>query len=154
MDRNGEAMFMNLTLSCHSKNSISGSGLKVGLILFIGVFLAGSFGCASRQRLTPLPENLLDQAEIPSMPRVRARADEYSPVFQARLVEAVRKSTTEGELSQGVSFLALSGGADHAAFGAGVLCGWTRAGNRLFELGFRSAVAGYQWKKTPPGFSN
>ena len=25
--------------------------------------------------------------------------------------------------------------------------------NRLFELGFRSAAAGYQWTKAPPGFS-
>jgi len=130
MYRNGEVMFMNLTQSCHSNKPVSDLVLKVGLILFFGVFLANSFGCASRHRLTPVPEDLLNQAEIPGMPGVRAWGDEYSPVFQSRLVEAVRRSTTEGELGQGISFLALSGGADYGAFGAGVLCGWTRAGNR------------------------
>jgi hypothetical protein len=66
------------------------------------------------------------------MSGVRAWGDEFSPEFQRDLIESVRQEERSGLFQEGgfVDFLAISGGGGDGAFGAGLLCGWTVAGNR------------------------
>lgn len=66
------------------------------------------------------------------MPGVRAWGDEFSLAFQQDLVESVRQEQRSGSFREDatVDFLAISGGGGDGAFGAGLLCGWTAAGNR------------------------
>jgi predicted acylesterase/phospholipase RssA len=53
-------------------------------------------------------------------------------------IESIRREVAANgieSLKNPVSFLALSGGGENGAFGAGILCGWTAAGNRpTFKL--------------------
>ena len=90
-------------------------------------------GCAALRPRTTLPENLESKVEVPGMPGVRAWGDEVSEVFTEFTIEAARQERAafgDEVVKTPVSFLALSGGGDDGAFGAGVLCGWTDHGDR------------------------
>jgi hypothetical protein len=89
-------------------------------------------GCASLRPHFPPPERLESRVHIPGMPGVRTWGDEFSPVFQKDVIESVRQEERSGLFRAGdtVSILAISGGGGDGAFGAGLLCGWTAAGNR------------------------
>jgi hypothetical protein len=78
-------------------------------------------GCATINR-EPFNERQQAEAVIPGMPQVRFWGDEPGT---ARLMAPAYSSAT-GERSM----LALSGGADNGAYGAGLLGGWTKAGTR------------------------
>lgn len=91
-------------------------------------------GCTSITR-NPLPVELANQAEVEGMKDVRAWGSEYSPVFQADLIDSIRQATrgnSRGVVGPNgyVNVLAISGGGANGAFGAGLLCGWTKAGDR------------------------
>lgn len=82
-----------------------------------------------------LPGELAGSAEIPGMPGVRAWGNEFSPLFQADMVESIRQARAvdpRGVVGPDgyVNVLTISGGGADGAFGAGLLCGWTAAGNR------------------------
>lgn len=93
-------------------------------------------GCALPTRLPAVPQNAVDKVEVPGMPGIRyvAAGDmtqfmlDWEQTFEAEL--AFRAKTGQLGPLPPVSFLALSGGGDDGAFGAGLLCGWTVAGNR------------------------
>ncbi len=83
----------------------------------------------------PLPEDLAGEATVAGMRDIRAWGDKFSPVFQANLVESVRQVRAvdpRGVIGPNgyVNVLAISGGGPDGAFGAGLLCGWTEAGDR------------------------
>ena len=78
-------------------------------------------GCATIHR-EPFTEQEQAQAHIPGIPDARFWAD--SPNATKMLV-----STFRDKLG-GTSMLAISGGSDNGAYGAGLLNGWTKAGNR------------------------
>ena len=83
----------------------------------------------------PLPEDLAGEATVAGMRDIRAWGDKFSPVFQADLVESVRQVRAvdpRGVIGPNgyVNVLAISGGGPDGAFGAGLLCGWTEAGDR------------------------
>lgn len=91
-------------------------------------------GCGGITR-NALPEALVSQAQIAGIPNVRAWGNEFSPVFQADIVESIKQARSVG--SRGVvgpdgyvNILAISGGGPDGAYGAGFICGWTKAGNR------------------------
>jgi hypothetical protein len=69
---------------------------------------------------------------MPGMPGVRAWGDQYNKSFEQCAAESPEqeKAAKNGELEPVVNVLALSGGGAEGAFGAGILCGWTRAGTR------------------------
>lgn len=82
-----------------------------------------------------VPVELVEHAVVDGMPDVRWWGD----AMTAEIEEAARVGMQrEVELlaSQGVTqlpdahYLALSGGGENGAFGAGLLCGWTEAGTR------------------------
>lgn len=108
-----------------------------GLTALLAVALIAS-GCSTPSRLNAVPMALTTQAEIPGIPNARFWPDD------PKSIEAMVKAATaaikleeasgvtpdaDGNLPP-VAFLAVSGGGDDGAFGAGLLVGWTRAGDR------------------------
>lgn len=91
-----------------------------------------SQGCGTLLVRRPLPEHLLDQAQVAHLPQVRAWGDVYSEAFQKSGIDSVQQelAANGGKLDPEMVVLALSGGGGDGAFGAGFLCGWTAAGTR------------------------
>lgn len=86
---------------------------------------------------------LEDQAQVPGLPDVRYRigiAKDMTAMAQEGLesyrLEQVQLAASgpSGQLPP-AALLAVSGGGDNGAFGAGLLCGWTASGDRsVFKL--------------------
>lgn len=104
-------------------------------LLAITTFTAG---CAKTRVYNPLPAHLEDQVQVEGFENVRVWGDKDSPVLDKIAIESIQREIEAygvDELKKPVSYLALSGGGENGAFGAGVLCGWTVAGNRpTFKL--------------------
>ena len=96
----------------------------------------GRWMCISESR-DPVPERLVAEAELTSMPNVRvwgdAPAESIAAVVKAEkpkrgaFAEAHRRS---GQQSPQPNIIAISGGGENGAFGAGLLVGWSDAGTR------------------------
>lgn len=99
------------------------------------ILLVPAAGCSGPTRLPAVPEALQTQANVPGLPGVRYRAGHESELIQEAMESVEKeKSALAAEGHQGplppAIFLAISGGGDKGAFGAGLLNGWTKAGNR------------------------
>jgi len=110
---------------------------EANIYLFILAYIFVSIvilqGCATTQVRNPLPSNLEDQVQVAGFPNVRSWADAPSKALNESAVESIRQEIAAfgmDNLKKPVEFLVLSGGGENGAFGAGVLCGWTAAGNR------------------------
>ena len=90
-------------------------------------------GCAGVAPRNPVPDGLVGRAQIPGIPNARIWGDDIPPEYEQRLRSL---STAEGRRAYPAMFvpehnyLAVSGGGADGAFGAGLLVGWTEAGNR------------------------
>ncbi|MBY0558992.1 MAG: patatin-like phospholipase family protein [Hyphomicrobium sp.] len=111
-----------------------GPRLHVGLILIAALAVSGCAATIQRNGITSA--KLAESAEIPGMPGVRFWADE---VPRNPLVEIRRRTAHMPPIGQTaktrngrkmIDTLALSGGGSDGAFGAGVLAGWTKRGDR------------------------
>ncbi len=103
------------------------------IVLFCFLVFSPFFlqGCANLNTYHALPENLEDQAQVEGFPNVRAWGDVRSPVLEKSARQAVKQELAyHGHLEPEINALALSGGGSDGAFGAGVLCGWTKSGKR------------------------
>ena len=101
--------------------------------LFGIVLILLATGC-TRTR-TALPPDLHGAAKVAQMTKIRARAFEHSPVFQNDLIYSIKQARQYGSAGHKdeegyFNILSLSGGGAKGAFGAGILCGWSKAGNR------------------------
>jgi predicted acylesterase/phospholipase RssA len=108
---------------------------------FLGSFGAGIAsatvgGCGEPARLAALPEKRLDQGRFAGMPDdCRIVLDGSNDKLFGRIAFAALRremayaQRTGGTLSE-ASFLAISGGGENGAFGAGLLTGWTQLGTR------------------------
>ena len=92
-------------------------------------------GCAGPARQHAVPEALTTQAVVPGLADVRYRAGIDREAFRREGIQSFRRE--EAYLAsrghQGpppAVFLAVPGGGDNGAFGAGLLNGWTAAGSR------------------------
>jgi len=106
----------------------------------IGTLSLGAFLFERRfrlpRRLAPVPWELTGRAVIPGIPGVRYLVgSDIEPLVQD--VVAARQCETEFLARSGhtgplppADLLAISGGGDKGAFGAGLLCGWSASGNR------------------------
>lgn len=100
------------------------------MILIFWVILIS--GCATAPKRHPLPKEFKDIAEIPYMPDARFWGD----TLPSHLLESIENEKFQIQLSdpeakyKSINYLALSGGGDNGAFGAGLLVGWTENGNR------------------------
>lgn len=100
-------------------------------LLMTTVLLGACAGCAMPERTVPaVPEAMVDKAEIPNMADVRGWGDGYSPAMERSIMEAFKQRKAAGLQIKEVNALTISGGGPDGAFGAGILCGWTAAGNR------------------------
>jgi hypothetical protein len=88
------------------------------------------------ERLAAVPEDLMLKAEIPGIPHARYFvAADIQPMVRDVLAAREReqawleRSSHEGELPP-AALLAISGGGDNGAFGAGLLNGWSANGTR------------------------
>ena len=93
-------------------------------------------GCATPSRLAAVPVQDTTRAEIPGIPNARYWVQtDIEPFVRDALASAQREQAYlartghQGPLPP-VNFLAVSGGGDDGAFGAGLLVGWTETGTR------------------------
>ena len=93
-------------------------------------------GCATTGRQKAVPDAATARAEVPGMAGVRYVMPEGMPLFLKDAQDTVaaemknRADTGATGPLPPVSYLAVSGGGDNGAYGAGLLSGWTKAGNR------------------------
>ncbi len=93
-------------------------------------------GCATPSRLAAVPVQDTTRAEIPGIPNARYWVQtDIEPFIRDALASAQREQAYlartghQGPLPP-VNFLAVSGGGDDGAFGAGLLVGWSATGTR------------------------
>lgn len=103
--------------------------VAVALCLFIP-------GCGSHARLNAVPVEAEDQATVLALPGARYWGEGDPAAFRKTMIEAhfreqalLRTAGHQGDLPP-AEFLAISGGGENGAFGAGLLVGWTAAGTR------------------------
>jgi hypothetical protein len=105
--------------------------------------LLGAFavGCSASIERIPVPEPLVTEARVLGRDYARFWGDEppKDPVAFVRThMPNVKRLASSVRLEKGVpvfEYLALSGGADDGAFGAGLLVGWSKRGDRpRFEV--------------------
>jgi predicted acylesterase/phospholipase RssA len=102
--------------------------------LFGGVLLAA---CGALPRLAAVPPDLTEKAAIPGIANARFWFDQDLAPFIAEVMAdeerekaALKREGKPTDPMPPVHFLAISGGGDNGAFGAGLLSGWTASGTR------------------------
>jgi hypothetical protein len=93
--------------------------------------------CGSVPEREPVPEALVDLAVIPGLERARAWGDEAPARYRRWLERSAEELRKAAPALAGTEhqYLAISGGGSNGAFGAGLLCGWTKRGDRPeFEI--------------------
>lgn len=95
-------------------------------------------GCAATLPRSVLPQDLVDEAQLTGMHGVRVWGDASAESVDA-LARAEASRILESRKGRGspatLNFVAISGGADDGAFGAGLMVGWSDAGTRpSFDL--------------------
>ena len=96
------------------------------------VSMALTVGCGSVPKRTPVPQEFTETAQIPGIPQARSWGDESAPWTEAwfALSQAELEARYPGVMAKEHNYLAISGGGQNGAFGAGLLLGWTAAGTR------------------------
>jgi hypothetical protein len=119
---------------------MSGSWRK-GQVFGACVLAALAAGCGSSVERIPVPETLVTQATVLGRDYARFWGDEPpkdTVAFVRTHMPNVKRLASSVRLEKGVpvfEYLALSGGADDGAFGAGLLVGWSKRGDRpSFEV--------------------
>ncbi len=109
----------------------AGAGRRLVLARLL---LATVASCSVPPRRPAVPSNLTDQATVLNTPNARFWADTQGPAMAREAMRALARerawSRTAAPDLVPESLLALSGGGDNGAFGAGLLVGWTQAGAR------------------------
>src|SRR5262245_15085295 len=105
--------------------SLQGGSL-FGLIAVLGALICG---CASLERLPAVTYAQAKQADILDIPDARFYVSETKQILDLAVKAGQRRNLTRG-VSTTRHFLAISGGGDDGAFGAGLLAGWSDRGNR------------------------
>ena len=102
--------------------------LMVAVLFVVSLLMS----CSSVPERNPLPESLSDTAQIPGIDGARYWADEPQPGVDDwfKLTKEELKSRYQASYGQTHNYLAISGGGQRGAFGAGLLCGWTETGKR------------------------
>ncbi|MBS1214249.1 MAG: patatin [Proteobacteria bacterium] len=111
--------------------------LRAVRLLLFALIIWGLAGCGGLRPHAPPPAVAEAQVQVPGIPNVRVWGDEFSPVFQKDILDSIQQEKQSGLFKEGgtVDILAISGGGGDGAFGAGLLCGWTAAGNRpIFKM--------------------
>ena len=104
----------------------------LGVLFCLAALVLLTQGCATLKPYNPPTAGIEDQVQVPVLPGVRAWGDEPNPALQQSALESLEqeKAANHGVLPPVVYGLALSGGGQDGAFGAGILCGWSEKGTR------------------------
>lgn len=107
--------------------------LRAALLLLILLVV----GCAGTERAPSEAASASDQASVLGIPNARFYPDTQAPAMVQEALRALERERAARPASVGArgslppaNFLAISGGSDDGAFGAGLLVGWTEAGTR------------------------
>lgn len=104
--------------------------MKNRFSLVLPVFMMlGLMACSPTVTRNPVPLDRMEQAAIPNIPGARAWGDTVPENIEAMTSEIISQRKASG-LSRDIKLIALSGGADNGAFGAGLMKGWTELGTR------------------------
>jgi Patatin-like phospholipase len=105
------------------------------MLLILNLLL---IGCSSLERSPSEPANLTEQSTVLGIPNARFYADTQAGAMAQEALRAIERE--RGAIRPGAAgrearlppanLLAISGGSDDGAFGAGLLVGWTEAGTR------------------------
>ena len=101
-------------------------------VLILASLLLSAAACRSIPERTPVPAELSEQAKIPGIPQARYFGDQPSP-WADRWLELSRAELAEkytAVMNGEHNYLAISGGGQKGAWGAGLLVGWSEAGTR------------------------
>jgi hypothetical protein len=99
--------------------------------LFLLILLV--VGCAGPARIPAESAKLADQATVLGIPNARFYPDTQVDAMVQEALQALareRGGAAAGGRLPPANFLAISGGSDDGAFGAGLLVGWSEAGTR------------------------
>lgn len=118
--------------------SAAGSGLRIGLRhAGFALLLMALAGCAHPSRLEAVPEQGTARARVTDIPNARFYLDSagISAMNREAFAALDREKATYYNVRGPAAlppahFLALSGGGEDGAFGAGLLAGWTEHGTR------------------------
>lgn len=106
----------------------------VAIVALLAIVLVSA--CGPLPRLKPVPESEQNDMTVLGLKGVRSWGDEVTPQLIAEGVDAARRERAyaaaagrPGPLPPAY-YLAISGGGENGAFGAGLLVGWTAAGTR------------------------
>jgi predicted acylesterase/phospholipase RssA len=107
----------------------------IALIVISSAVLSAA-GCAAITPRNALPQAAATQIDPEGFHDIRHWGDEASPdIASLRPRRRGPASALRGSSAKGLNLLAISGGAEDGAFGAGLLAGWGDAGNRpVFDL--------------------
>jgi hypothetical protein len=121
-----------------SSRGVSRRGALAGFGTLGGAGLLST--CASPTRLPPVPREATQKASVLGIPNERFVYLTDGALLDAEFRAAVERQVRPGGLRPGqplatMHLLAVSGGGEDGAFGAGLLNGWTEAGTRpVFDL--------------------
>ena len=106
---------------------------RIGLASLLLAFLI--YGCSTPTRLGPQPAADTSKAVVIDTPNARFFPDEQTDKLIKEGLLSVRREMKHLNIADPsklppANFLALSGGGDDGAFGAGLLVGWTKSGTR------------------------
>ena len=122
------------------RRTSGGSGREFGGRLLRGALLIAALtvtlvGCGA-ERQSAVPSNLTEQASVLGIPNARFWPDTQGAALAEEALQALAREraatpgAAAGRQLPPANFLAISGGSDDGAFGAGLLVGWSAAGTR------------------------
>lgn len=105
-------------------------GLRAGIRLFACVLATSVFsGCATLERLPAATYAQSDQTNLLDIPDARFYVSDTKQIYDVA-IKAYQRSLRSHPADRVRNYLAISGGGDDGAFGAGLLVGWSERGNR------------------------
>ena len=136
------AMYLKLISEMRAKPmrvpQIMGKWHKALAVLVTAIFVVS---CASSGPRIAVPEDLISQASVTGLTRIRFWGDQSPPNLNEIIKEkfaqmrASRPKMVKAGARPTLNFLAISGGGSDGAFGAGLLSGWSARGTRPeFEI--------------------
>ena len=100
-------------------------------LVFCTTLCFALLGCSALDRRSAVPAGALSKAQIAGLPSVRYLISTQSGV-DSFVNDVVQLEASRGKnaFTGNANYLALSGGGDDGAFGAGLLIGWSKQGSR------------------------
>jgi hypothetical protein len=94
------------------------------------LLLASCTGSVVSGLRDPVPEPLVERAEISGYSHIRYWGDDGSSISSGTIAALIAQQAKANSEEDARNFLVVSGGGSNGAFGAGLLSGWTEAGTR------------------------